>query len=82
MTNSVQDGVEGLRSLHEYGWYRGGPVFVYDSEGNDISSAVHEVLRKNTQSTEKTGENPENKITEPSIVRKLLQLFGSRPDQK
>lgn len=46
MSNSVQDGAEGLRSLTEHGWYRGGAVFVYDSEGRDISRAVGRTLQK------------------------------------
>ncbi len=82
MGNSITDAVEGLESLKKYWRYDGGPVFVYDADGKDISSSVNKLVCNKGQSTEKTGENTDNKITEPSIVSRLLQLFRSRPLRK
>lgn len=82
MGNSIIDAVEGLESLKKYWRYDGGPVFVYDADGKDISSSVNKLVCNKGQSTVKIGENTEKKIAEPSIVDRLLQLFRSFPRRK
>ncbi len=82
MSNSITDAVEGLESLKKYWLYDGEPVFVYDAGGKDISSYVNKLVWDNGWSTEKTGEDSENKITETSIVSRLFQLFRSRSLRK